>query len=100
MAVTYTADSCYASTQQYSYYLDIMTPRFIRPSKDDVLHTLTLVHQYRPDLLAFDLYKNSNLWWVFQARNPNAFEDCIWDFRTGVRFYIPKKDRIEQTLGI
>jgi hypothetical protein len=62
-------------TQQYSYYLDIMTPRFIRPAKDDVLHTLTGVHQYRPDLLAFDLYKNSNLWWVFQARNPNAFED-------------------------
>jgi len=46
------------------------------------------------------LYKNSNLWWVFQARNPNSFEDSIWDFRAGVRFYIPKKDRIEQTLGI
>ena len=100
MAVTYTADSFYANTQQYSYYLDILSPRFISPAKDDVLHTLTRVHQYRPDLLAFDLYKNSNLWGVFQSRNPIAFEDPIWDFRTGIRFYIPKKDRIEQTLGI
>ena len=100
MAVTYRGDSPYAITQNYSYYLYILRPRFIQPLKGDVLHTLTLVHEYRPDLLAFDLYKNSNLWWVFQARNPNAFEDPIWDFRAGVKFYIPKKDRIEQTLGL
>ena len=100
MAVTYKSDSPYADTQMYSYYLDIMTPRRIPPRMDDVLHTLTSVHQYRPDLLAYDLYKNSNLWWVFQARNPNAFEDPIWDFRTGVKFYIPKKNVIETALGI
>lgn len=100
MAVEYRSDSPYAETQMYSYYLDIMTPRRIPPRRDDVLHTLTRVHEYRPDLLAYDLYKNSNLWWVFQARNPNAFEDPIWDFRTGVKFYIPKKNVIETALGI
>tara|TARA_E500000318_G_scaffold4307_1_gene4543 strand:+ start:967 stop:1269 length:303 start_codon:yes stop_codon:yes gene_type:complete len=100
MAVEYRSDSPYANTSQYSYYLDILTPRRIPARRDDVLHTLTLVHQYRPDLLAYDLYKNSNLWWVFQARNPNAFEDAIWDFRAGKKFYIPKKDVIEAALGI
>ena len=35
---------------------------------------------------------------MFQARNPNAFEDPIWDFRQGKRFYIPKKDLIEAAL--
>lgn len=100
MAVEYRSDSPYADTQMYSYYLDIMTPRRIPPRRDDVLHTLTRVHEYRPDLLAYDLYKNSNLWWVFQARNPNAFEDPVWDFRTGVKFYIPKKNVIETALGI
>jgi len=100
MAVEYRSDSPYAETQMYSYYLDIMTPRRIPPRRDDVLHTLTRVHEYRPDLLAYDLYKNSNLWWVFQARNPNAFEDPVWDFRTGVKFYIPKKNVIETALGI
>jgi len=38
--------------------------------------------------------------WVFQARNPNAFEDPVWDFRAGVKFYIPKKDIVETALGI
>ena len=99
MAV-YQSDSPYANTKQYSYYLEVLTPRRIPRRRDDVLHTLTLVHQYRPDLLAFDLYGNSNLWWVFQARNPNAFQDAIWDFRAGTKFYIPKKDTIETALGI
>lgn len=100
MSVIYSSDSPYANTQEYSYYLDILTPRHIPAFRDDVLHTLTLVHQHRPDLLAYDLYKNNNLWWVFQARNPNAFEDPVWDFRAGVKFYIPKKDTIETALGI
>lgn len=100
MNVVYRNDSPYANTETYTNYLDVMTPRPIPPRQGDVLHTLTLVHQYRPDLLAFDLYKNSNLWWVFQARNPNAFEDSVWDFRAGVKFYIPKKDYIERLLGI
>lgn len=100
MDVTYRNDSPYANTLGYSYYLDILTARHIPAYRDDVLHTLTTVHQNRPDLLAYDLYKNSNLWWVFQARNPNAFEDPIWDFRAGIKFYIPKKDTIETALGI
>ena len=96
----YNSDSPYANTNQYSYYLDVLSPRRIPPFRDDVLQTLTLVHQNRPDLLAFDLYGNSNLWWVFMARNPNAFEDPVWDFRAGKKFYIPKKDTVETALGI
>ena len=96
----YNSDSPYANTNQYSYYLDVLSPRRIPPFRDDVLHTLKLVHQNRPDLLAFDLYGNSNLWWVFMARNPNAFEDPVWDFRAGKKFYIPKKDTVETALGI
>ena len=34
------------------------------------------------------------------ARNPNAFEDPVWDFRAGKKFYIPKKDTVETALGI
>lgn len=100
MAAEYNSDSPYANTSQYSYYLDVLTPRVIRPLKDDVVHTLTQVHEYRPDLLAFDLYANSNLWWVFQARNPNTFEDAVWDFRVGTKFFIPKKDTIDTALGL
>ena len=51
-------------------------------------------------MLAFDLYGDSGLWWVFRARNPNAFEDPLLDFRAGVTIYIPTKDTLISDLGI
>ena len=96
----YQPDSPYHTTEVQGNFLDTLTPRPIPALQDDVLHTLTRVHEYRPDLLAADLYGNGNLWWVFAVRNPNAFEDPVWDFRAGKRFYIPKQSTLEQALGI
>ena len=71
--VRYNSDSPYANTSQYSFYLDVLTPRRIPAQRDDVLHTLTLVHQYRPDLLAFDLYKNRISVIFGRFRGPRRF---------------------------
>jgi len=97
---TYNVDSPWYNTQMRGDYLDILKYRNIPQKRDDVLHTLTKVHEYRPDLLAYDLYKNANLWWVFQIRNPNIFKDPIWDFKAGKRFYIPQQTTINDALGI
>lgn len=97
----YEADSPYFRTEIVeNNYLDILTYRRIPIQADDTIHTLTQTHAYRPDLLAHDLYGNSNLWWVFAVRNPNAFEDPVWDFKIGKKFYIPKKSTLEKALGI
>ena len=92
MAVEYKSDSPYANTEMYSYYPDVLTPRVIRPLQMMFYTHSTQVHEYRPDLLAFDLYGNSNLWcedpWL---EIPNAFEDAIWDFRVGTKFYSQRK---------
>lgn len=98
--VNYSPDSPYYNTQVRGEFLDVLSYRNIPQQRDDVLHTLTQVHEYRPDLLAYDLYKNSNLWWVFMVRNPNVFKDPIWDFRAGTKFYIPKQTTVEQALGL
>lgn len=98
----YSSDSPYYATDinDRGGYLDVLRYRKIPVRSDDVLHTLTKTHALRPDLLAHDLYGNSNLWWVFIARNPNAFEDPVFDFTVGKKFYIPKKATIERALGI
>ena len=98
--VTYSPDSLYANTQFSGNYLDILTYRNIPAKKDDVLFTLTNIYEYRPDLLAHDLYKNANLWWVFAVRNPNQFKDPIFDFVTGIQFYLPKQTTIQSVLGL
>jgi hypothetical protein len=58
------------------------------------------MYENRPDLLAYDLYGNAALWWVFIARNPNVIEDPLLDFRAGVSIYIPKKETLVKDLGL
>ena len=98
--VEYRPDSPYAITQMYGTSLDVYQHRPIPYYQDDVLFSISLTYQYRPDLLAFDLYNNSNLWWVFSVRNPNTIQDPIWDFIVGQQIYIPKQGTLQAVLGI
>jgi len=81
-------------------FLDIMVNRPIPMLQSDVYWTITVVYEYRPDLLAYDLYNDSRLWWVFAQRNPNTLTDPYFDFVTGTNIYIPKLDTLTQYLGI
>ena len=99
---TYPATSPYYQTSVFDgKFLDFMTNRVVPAQPSDVLYTIHLVYQYRPDLLAFDLYSDSRLWWVFAARNPNRLgPDPYFDFKAGIEIYIPKLDTLKQALGI
>ncbi len=98
----YPATSPYKDTGVFNgKYLDFLVYRPIPKQPSDVLYTIPEVYQYRPDMLAFDLYSDSKLWWVFAARNPNRLgSDPYFDFKAGVDIYIPKLDTLRQVLGI
>ena len=81
-------------------FLDIMVNRPIPMLQSDVYYTIPLTYQYRPDMLAYDLYNDSRLWWVFAQRNPNTLVDPYFDFIAGVNIYIPKLDTLKQYLGV
>lgn len=81
-------------------FLDIMVNRTIPMQPSDIYWEITQVYQYRPDMLAYDLYSDSRLWWVFAQRNPNRLKDPYFDFVAGVGIYIPKLELLKQTLGI
>ena len=101
-------NNLYPSTSPYKdtgifneKYLDFMVYRPIPSFSSDVLYTIPEVYQYRPDLLAYDLYSDGRLWWVFAARNPNRLGfDPYFDFVAGVQIYIPKLETLRQVLGI
>ena len=62
----FTNSSPYASTRIIDdQYLDTLTIRPIPAQPDDVLYTIESQYNHRPDLLAYDLYGNEKLWWVF-----------------------------------
>lgn len=79
-------------------YLDVMINRPIPSDPTDVQWNITTTYNLRPDLLAYDLYNDGNLWWVFAQRNPNRLKDPLFDFVTGVTIYLPKMDTIKNAL--
>jgi hypothetical protein len=82
-------------------FLDFLEYRIIPRNPSDVYYSIPTVYEYRPDMLAYDLYQDSRLWWVFAARNPNRLgNDPYFDFKAGVGIYIPTMDTLRQVLGI
>jgi len=97
----YTATSPYYNTDIYnSNFLDVMINRTIPMVPSDIYWEISTAYEFRPDLLAYDLYADSRLWWVFAQRNPNRLKDPYFDFVTGVGIYLPKLDLLKQVLGI
>ena len=96
----YDQASPYYTTQYSQYFLDTMVNRPIPKLPDDQYFTINLTYQYRPDLLAFDLYENAGLWWVFYQRNPNSISKTPIDFTSGTRIYLPKITTLQSVLGI
>ena len=98
MAV-YDSTSPYFTTGYSQFFLDTMENRNIPKEADDTLMLINQTYQYRPDLLAYDLYSTSNLWWVFYQRNPNTLTAPPLDFKAGVQIYLPKLSTLRSVLG-
>jgi hypothetical protein len=87
----YSSTSPWYKTPVTNNYLNSLTIRPVSAETDDYLYTIEAQYAYRPDLLAYDLYGTSNLWWVFIQRNLNVLQDPILDFVPGNKIYICKK---------
>jgi len=95
----YDATSPYYETGYSQFFLDTMVNRPIPKENDDLTFTINTTYQYRPDLLAFDLYGNAGLWWVFYQRNPNTLQAPPMDFAVGTMIYLPKITTLKTALG-
>ena len=96
----------YASTSAYfetpvlqQQYLGVMVNRPIPKLIDDLTLIINETYNLRPDLLAYDLYGDANLWWVFSQRNPNQLQDPLGDFVTGTTIYLPQESTLK-SVGI
>jgi len=95
----YDATSPYYETGYSQFFLETMVNRPIPKENDDLTFTINTTYQYRPDLLAFDLYGNAGLWWVFYQRNPNTLQAPPMDFAVGTLIYLPKITTLKTALG-
>ena len=97
----YSPSSPYYKTPFVSgQYLDVLKIRPIPAEPDDVLYVIQVQYTHRPDLLAYDLYGDHKLWWVFAQRNINTIKDPVYDFEAGVEIFLPKGGNLKRLLGI
>jgi hypothetical protein len=98
--MSYSQTSPYYTTPTFNNeFLDVMVNRPIPLNGSDTYWEITATYNMRPDLLAYDLYADSRLWWVFAQRNSNRLKDPIFDFVTGTGIYIPQLPTLREALG-
>ena len=95
----YKNTSPYYTTDDSQGYLDVMSHRKIIAEANDILYTVDKRYEHRPDLLAYDVYQDVTLWWVFAVRNLNVIKDPIYDLIAGTKIYLPKLSNIKTSLG-
>jgi hypothetical protein len=100
MATTYAKASPYHGTAMWGQYLDVWSARSIPPAVTDALYQIDPVYKFRPDLLAYDTYQNSDLWWTFAVRNPDVIRDPVFDFQPGKIIYVPTLATLKTSLGL
>ena len=98
---SYNNSSPWANTEVVDQrYLGLFQIRPVPKESDDVLYEIESQYTHRPDLLAYDLYGSTKLWWVFAQRNMDTIKDPIYDIEAGVEIYLPKGPSLKRLLGI
>ena len=100
MPSLYSSKSPYYLSSVNQSHLDVMTLRQITPLKDDVYYEVGSKYENRPDLLAYDIYGDSGLWWVFAVRNKDVIKDPVYDLVAGVKIFVPQLATLKSNLGI
>jgi len=100
MTAKYSKVSPWFNTPVTQGYLDVMRIRPVAAEVSDFLYIIEAQYKHRPDLLAYDLYGDAGLWWVFTQRNLNVIQDPIFDFVPGAKIYIPQYSKLKVSLGI
>jgi hypothetical protein len=91
--------SPYVNTSMTRGYLDVLNFIDIPLEVDDIEFEITSLYMHRPDLLAYDIYGDSQLWWVFAVRNKDVLRDPLYDFVPGQRIFLPKLETIKNAVG-
>jgi hypothetical protein len=97
---TYSKTSAYAGTPLWGKFLDVWPGKTIEYDSTDALYQIDPIYNGRPDLLSYDLYKDTNLWWVFFVRNPDVLKDPLQDFKAGAIIYVPTLATVKRSLGL
>lgn len=91
---TYKNNSVYRNTPINEKYLENYVPPLEPSIADTRSITVSSKYTHRPDLLAYDLYGDAGLWWVFTLYNRDTLKDSMYDLVPGITLIIPKNRNV------
>lgn len=98
MSVKYSKFSPYSKVKQ-TWYLDYNLPKGIPPADSDVNYIIPNKYAEQPWRLAYELYGNERLYYIFSLLNPNELADPIYDFTAGKTIRIPSVQRMQSYMS-
>lgn len=99
MAATFLNTSPWYETEQTSWYTGIMKPRSIPSHSTDYTLLVDAKYDEKPGLLAYDLFGDQRLFWVFQSMNRDLIVDPIFDLKAGLTITVPTSTRLNAALS-
>lgn len=99
MAKFHRQDSFLKSAGIYDIFLDVSKLPSVPKSIADETYVIEAKYHQRPDLLAYDQYGSSRVWWIIALRNLDLIEDPIKDFKSGLEISLPSKQTVERLTG-
>jgi hypothetical protein len=100
MAAQYNHNSFIKNTSLIDgIFLDINTLPRIYETLSDESYIIEPEYDQRPEMLAFKLYGDAALWWVFALRNPDIILDPIRDFKSGTGIVLPSAGSVKSLGG-
>lgn len=93
----YEPESPYAFTTIIGRFMTYYVHRTVPPHPlDTVVRIVDQKYVNRPDLLAFDLYGDPDLFWVLAVRN--GLQDPVFDFKLGELYVIPHPSHVRDVV--
>ena len=100
MSATYKRASPYYNTPLWGQFMDVWNGITIPSDVSDARYQIDPPYNLRPDLLAHDMYGDTNLWWVFAVRNPDVLIDPVFSFVAPTIIYVPTLAVVKSATGL
>jgi hypothetical protein len=81
-----------------NFYLDVSKLPVINYTKGDYV-IVPPECENRIDLFSYQQFGTSRLWWVIALANADMIKDPIWDFKSGMKVFIPRDSTLLEKLA-
>lgn len=99
MAKIHRDDSFLKNTGVYDIFLDVNNLPSVPKLPSDDTFIIDAKYANRLDLLAYDTYGSTRLWWIIALRNIDLIKDPTRDATVGLEIYLPSKNTAETLAG-